>query len=487
MNSEKISKYLKQLDEGIWELSTDFKPHMRVPGRIYGTEKIINDIKKDRTLEQCANVASLPGIKSYSIVLPDGHEGYGFPIGGVAATDYYEGVISPGGVGFDINCGVRLIRTNLTIDDVRPVSRKLIDALYENIPSGVGSDGYIEIYEKELDGVLEDGAEWAVEKGFGWEEDLEKIEENGKIEFADPLKVSQKAKKRGKSQLGTLGSGNHFLEVEYVDKIYNEKISKKYGITEIGQIVIMIHTGSRGLGHQVCTDYLTNINKKFKNYWSTIPDRELVYVPTMSKEGMDYFSAMCAAANYAWANREIITHEVRNTFEKIFEDNAEALEMDTVYDLAHNILKLETHKINGKKHKLYIHRKGATRAFGPENMEIPKIYRDVGQPVLIPGNMQSGSYLLSGTKRAMDETFGSTCHGAGRRMSRTRARKNYRGKQIIEKLYKEGIYVKSRSSAIIAEEAPQVYKEIDEVIKSVEIAGISKAVARLRPLGVIKG
>ncbi len=479
---------IKKIDDVRWEIPKGTLPCMKVPGRVYATENLIKKMQKDRTLIQAAGVACLPGIYKYSIVLPDGHEGYGFPIGGVAAIDAEEGVISPGGIGYDINCGVRLIRTNLTIDDIRPKIKELVDTLFKNVPSGVGSKGLVRIKSQtEFDEVLKYGAEWAVENGYGVERDLDVLEENGRMEYADPTKVSSNAKKRGMPQLGSLGSGNHFLEIQYADRIFDEKIAKAFGIEEEGQVFIMIHTGSRGLGHQVCSDYLRRMEKEFKDIVSKLPDRELIYAPLDSDVAEDYFKAMSAAANFAWANRQMIVHWARESFEEVFKEDWETLGMDIVYDVAHNIAKLEEHKVDGKKVKVYVHRKGATRAFPPGHKEIPKKYRDVGQPILIPGSMGTASYVLAGSEKSMEETFGSTPHGAGREMSRSKALKQFRGSKVASDLEKQGIYVHAASWRGIAEEAPQVYKNIDDVVKAAHEAGIGLLVTRLRPVGVVKG
>ncbi|WP_460127291.1 RtcB family protein [Thermococcus prieurii] len=443
-------------------------------------------MRQDRTLEQAANVAMLPGIYKYSIVMPDGHQGYGFPIGGVAAFDVKEGVISPGGVGYDVNCGVRLIRTNLTEKEVRPRIKELVDTLFKNVPSGLGSKGRVRLHWSQLDDVLADGAKWAVDNGYGWKEDLEHLEEGGRMDGADPNAVSQRAKQRGAPQLGSLGSGNHFLEVQVVDKIYDEEIAKAYGLFE-GQVVVMVHTGSRGLGHQVASDYLRIMEKANRKYGIPWPDRELVSVPFGSEEGQRYFSAMKAAANFAWANRQMITHWVRESFEEVFKRKAEDMEMHIVYDVAHNIAKVEEHEVDGRKVKVVVHRKGATRAFPAGHPDVPRAYRDVGQPVLIPGSMGTASYVLAGAEGSMRETFGSSCHGAGRLLSRKAATRQYRGDRLRNELMRRGIYVRAASLRVVAEEAPGAYKSVDNVVSVVHQAGIAKLVARMRPMGVAKG
>ncbi|MEM2460987.1 MAG: RtcB family protein, partial [Candidatus Hadarchaeales archaeon] len=434
---------LKRIDEVRWEIPQDYKPGMRVPARIYADEEMIREMGKDLTLEQAANVSFLQGIYKYSITLPDGHQGYGFPIGGVAATDAETGVISPGGVGYDINCGVRVLRTNLTKEEVIPKLHQLVETLFRNVPSGLGSTGHVRLTPQQLDEVLELGAKWAVENGFGWKEDLERLEEGGCMEGADPKKVSTEAKKRGFPQLGSLGSGNHFLEVQVVDRIYDPEVAKVFGLEREGQVTVMIHTGSRGLGHQVCSDYLRTMERAAHHYRIHLPDRELVNVPFTSPEGEAYFSAMKGAANFAWANRQMITHWVRQSFEQVFGREAEALGLHVIYDVAHNIAKLEEHKVNGEKKEVVVHRKGATRAFGPGHPQVPSLYRKVGQPVLIPGDMGTASYLLVGTERAMEESFGSTAHGAGRHLSRAAALRQFRGDEIRNELGERGIYVKA--------------------------------------------
>ncbi|AEH61525.1 protein of unknown function UPF0027 [Methanosalsum zhilinae DSM 4017] len=476
---------LKRIDEYTWEIPREYKPFMRVPGRIYVSRKMLNDVEK-QTIDQVANVASLPGIQKYSMAMPDAHLGYGFPIGGVAAFDSEEGVISPGGVGFDINCGVRLIRTDLHVDDVRPVIRELIKKLFEAVPSGLGSKSRLRASDSELDDAFVHGSRWAVEAGYGVEADIEHCEGSGFIEGADPSKVSAKARKRGKPQLGTLGSGNHFLEVQYVDNIYDNDAASVFGLEE-GQVTIMVHCGSRGAGHQICTDHLRVLSQSVKNYGISIPDKQLACAPATSTEAQDYFKAMACAANYAWANRQIITHWTREVFEQVFGRDAESLGMDLVYDVAHNVAKLEEHIIDGRKKKVYVHRKGATRAFPPGHSEVPRKYRDIGQPVLLPGSMGSASFVLHGTQEGMDLTFGSACHGSGRAMSRKQAKGTYSGEDVKKKLEKMGIYVEAMSPAVIAEEAPEVYKKSSDVVDVVHELGIARKVARVLPMGVAKG
>jgi tRNA-splicing ligase RtcB len=476
-----------KIDDLRWEIPQEYKRGMRVPARIYADVDLLNEMHKDLTLDQAANVSFLQGIYKYSITLPDGHQGYGFPIGGVAATDFEEGVISPGGVGYDINCGVRLLRTNFDKEDVEPKVRQLVETLFKNVPSGLGSTGHVKLSLSQLDEVLRYGAKWAVENDFGWEEDLERLEEGGCMMGADPSKVSTAAKQRGFPQLGSLGSGNHFLEVEYVDKIFDPEVARAFGIEREGQVMVLIHTGSRGLGHQVCSDYLRTMERAVRQYKIELPDRELVNVPINSPEGQAYFSAMACAANFAWANRQMIVHWVRQSFEQVFGQDAEGAGLHIVYDVAHNIAKIEEHKVDGGRRKVCVHRKGATRAFGPGHPDVPALYRNVGQPVLIPGDMGTASYVLVGTEQAMNETFASTAHGAGRHLSRTAALKKFRGEEIRRELEGRGIVVRAAKTSVIAEEAPGSYKDIDKVVKVSHDAGIAKMVARLKPMGVAKG
>lgn len=460
---------------------------MKTSGIIYANNGMIERIRMDNAPEQVANVAMLPGIVGKSMAMPDIHWGYGFPIGGVAAMDEENGVISPGGVGYDINCGVRLLRTNLQVTDIdtRTIQR-LVDEMFINVPSGLGSKAKVHLNRKQLDDVLTFGAKWAIENGYGWKEDTEYIEEHGCLEYADISKVSTEAKQRGAPQLGSLGAGNHFLEIQKVAEIYDQTAAKAFGIKNSGQIMVMIHTGSRGFGHQVCTDHLRVLEQAVKKYNIWLPDRQLACAPVTSREGQDYLKAMACAANFAWSNRQMIVHWIRESFEKILQQRAEDLDMGIVYDVCHNIAKLEEHEIEGKKRKVYVHRKGATRSFGPDKPEVPLQYRDVGQPVLIPGDMGTKSYLLRGTKGS-EETFGSTCHGAGRVISRTQAVHQYRGEQIMNDLKKKGIYAHPASWKVMAEEAPDAYKDVGEVVNVTHGAGISLKVAKLLPLGVVKG
>jgi len=448
---------------------------------------MIPHIRGDNAPEQAANTTMLPGIVGKALAMPDIHWGYGFPIGGVAATDSEKGVISPGGVGFDINCGVRLVRTNLHINNLSEVKiKELIDEMFRNVPSGLGSEAKIKLNKVELNDILKMGASSSIEKGYGWKQDIDFLEENGCLDYADISTVSEKAKQRGMSQVGSLGAGNHFLEIQKVADIYDSDAAKVFGIKELGQITVMIHTGSRGFGHQVCTDHLKVLEQAVRKYNIWLPDKQLACAPVNSKEGQSYLKAMACAANFAWANRQLIVHWVRESFEKVMHDNAENMDMNIIYDVCHNIAKLEEHEIEGKKRLVYVHRKGATRAFGPGKKEIPLKYRETGQPVLIPGDMGTESYLLKGTKES-EETFGSTCHGAGRVMSRHQAIHKWRGEEIVRELKNRGIYVHAASFRVLAEEAPGAYKDIREVVEVTHGAGISKKVVRLVPLGVVKG
>jgi len=478
---------LIKIDDYHWQIPQSYKSGMRVPGIIYASEKILESIREEQTPEQVANVAFLSGIVKASLAMPDIHWGYGFPIGGVAAMDIENGVISPGGVGYDINCGVRLLRTNLTEAEVRPKINQLINELFVNIPSGLGSEGKIRISQKEMEQLMLKGASWAVEHGFGSKEDLEVTEEKGCMEGADPSKISDKAIKRGMPQAGTLGSGNHFLEVQVVKEIFDPEIASVMGINEVGQILVLIHTGSRGFGHQVCTDHLRVMEEAVSKYGIRLPDRQLACAPIKSPEGKDYLAAMACAANYAWNNRQCITHWARESFSKVFSKSPQELGMRQIYDVAHNIAKMEEHIVDGRRMKVCVHRKGATRAFPAGHKDIPQCYKRIGQPVLIPGDMGRCSFIAVGTERAMEESFGSTCHGAGRVLSRGAAKRSLKGKDVVRELQEKGITVKAGSIPSLAEEASQAYKDVTEVIEAVHQAGISKKVAMAVPLGVIKG
>jgi tRNA-splicing ligase RtcB len=478
---------LIKIDDYRWKIPESYKTGMKVPGLIYASKEMLESIREDQTPEQVANVAFLPGIVDYSFAMPDIHWGYGFPIGGVAAMDIKNGVVSPGGVGYDINCGVRLLRTSLSEAEVRPRINELINSLFLNVPSGLGSEGKIKISQKEMNQLMVEGARWAVKRGLGSEEDLDVTEEGGCLGSADPSKISDKATKRGMPQTGTLGSGNHFLEIQVVKEIFDSHIASVMGITEIGQILVLIHTGSRGFGHQVCTDHLRIMETAVSKYGIKLPDRQLACAPIESSEGQDYLGAMACAANYAWANRQCIAHWVRESFSKIFGKSPEKLGMRQIYDVAHNIAKIEEHTIDGHRLKVCVHRKGATRAFPAGHKDTPIRYKEVGQPVLVPGDMGRCSFIAVGTQKAMDETFGSTCHGAGRVLSRGAAKRGIRGVDVIRELESRGIIVKAGSIPSLAEEASQAYKDITEVIDVVHQAGISKKVAMAIPMGVIKG
>lgn len=481
-----VAGILEKIDDYRWRIPKSYKQGMRVDGVIYADAGMIADIGNDKAPEQVANVAFLPGIVRHSMAMPDIHWGYGFAIGGVAATDVDAGgVISPGGVGFDINCGVRLIRTGLSEAEVQPKLRELIYALYSDVPAGVGSTGEIRIGGSDERKLLVEGSAWVVKHGYGRQEDLEYTEERGAIKGANPDDVSKRAYERGKDQSGTLGSGNHFLEVQVIDEIYDEAAAAAFGVG-LGQVTLMIHSGSRGLGYQVCDEYSKDMIRCLSKYNISVPDRQLACAPVNSEEGKAYLGAMKCAANYAWANRQCLMHLARLVFEKVFRKGPKDLGMDLVYDVAHNIAKIEKYTIDGKERTLCVHRKGATRAFPPGHPDLPAKYAKVGQPVIIPGDMGRNSYLLAGTRKA-EETFYSTCHGAGRRMSRTAAISACRGRSIARELEAKGIIVKSSGRETLAEEAPEAYKDVNEVVNVVHGAGISKKVCKMRPLGVIKG
>ncbi len=474
---------LESIDAFRHRIPRDPARGMRTDVIVYASRAILDQISKDLSLEQAMNVATLPGIVGPSLAMPDIHQGYGFPIGGVAATDYEHGVVSPGGVGFDINCGVRLVATSLCEDEVRPRLRDLVNQVFRDVPCGTGGEGFVKINESQLEEVLLHGARWMVENGYGDRRDAEFAEAGGALDDADPGRVSARAKQRGRPQLGTLGSGNHFLEIQFVEKVHDEAAARAMNIAE-GRVVVLIHSGSRGLGHQVCTDYLAEMGAAMKKYNITLPDRQLACVPTQSPEGQAYLAAMCAAANFAWANRQGITHFLRGAFKRIF---GEGVRLDLVYDVCHNIAKHERYEVDGKKRDVLVHRKGATRAFPPGHREIPEAYRTVGQPVLVPGSMGTASWVMVGAQGAMEQTFGTVCHGAGRLMSRTAARKGRNAREVQKKLEEEGILVKSETRDGILEEIPEAYKNVDEVIEVVAQAGLARKVARLRPMGVIKG
>ncbi|MGD9013039.1 MAG: RtcB family protein [Desulfobacterales bacterium] len=476
----------KQLDAHLFEVPATFREDMRVPARFYADAELLKGIITDNSLQQLINTATLPGVVKYALAMPDIHQGYGFPIGGVVATALPDGVISPGGVGYDINCGVRLLATHLNHEEISPFVDDLASVLYTNCPSGVGKGGHIKLKGRELDQVLSQGARWAVKKGFGSEADLECTEESGCLDGANPEKVSPRAKDRGQKQVGTLGAGNHFIELDIVETVLEPGIAQRIGLQE-GQIAVQIHCGSRGLGHQVCGDYVKRFQKSISRYGLNLPDRELVCAPLSSPEGQDYLAAMKAAANYAFANRQVLTFHIRRSFEQVLTGRVSNHHVFQIYDIAHNRAKIETHQIDGKNVQLCVHRKGATRAFGPGSPELPSVYRDIGQPVLVPGSMGTASWVLVGTRESMTQTFGSTCHGAGRTMSRKKARKAIRGVTLREELEGRGIHILAGSMPGLAEEAPAAYKDVDRVVEVVHTAGIAKKVARLKPIAVIKG
>ncbi|MBU0586604.1 RtcB family protein [Candidatus Micrarchaeota archaeon] len=474
---------IKQLGEAVWEIEKEGE--MNVSALIFGTKPVMEKMKTDRTLLQLKNAASLEGIVNHAMVMPDGHEGYGFPIGGVAAFDAENGIISPGGIGYDINCGVRLITTGMTVDQVKPKIKQFADKLFVNVPSGVGSKGKLRLQHDELDKVAREGVEWAVENGFGWKEDLERTEEYGKMEGADPSKVTPTAKARGKSQLGTLGAGNHFLEIQKVEKIMDERTAKAFGLVE-NEVVIMVHCGSRGYGHQICTDHLGTLLSLANRMNLKLLDKELVYAPLHTKEAQDYLAAMKCAVNFAFANRQIIMHWVRETFDEIY-GKGNSDNMHLVYDVAHNIAKVEEHEVEGKRTKLMVHRKGATRAFPAGRPELPPIYRSTGQPVIIPGSMGTASYVLVGNEKGKI-SWHSTCHGSGRVMSRGQAIRTHDPNKIVKDLAEQqGIYIRATDKKVISEEAPDAYKNVDDVVQSVALAGISNIVAKVKPMAVVKG
>lgn len=478
---------VERVDDFRYRIPSSFKACMRTDAIIFADDTMMQSIKRDNAPEQAANVACLPGIVGKSFAMPDIHWGYGFPIGGVAAFDAEEGIISPGGIGYDVNCGVRLVRTDLSVEDVRPRIKELVDSAFANVPSGVGEKGKLRLSQAEIDDVLEGGAEWAVSRGYGWEADLESCEEGGRMKGADSSKVDPKAKQRGAPQLGTLGGGNHFLEIQRVDEIFDEEAARAFGLDRVDQVTVSIHSGSRGCGHQIAGDYIRVMERAIKTYGIEVPDRQLACAPVTSDEGMACFAAMSAAANYAWANRQLILHWLRESFESVLGKPAEDMGMDLVYDVAHNICKRERHNVNGRDMEVFVHRKGATRAFDSSREEVPSKYRAAGQPVLIPGDMGSASYVLAGTAGAMAETFGSTCHGAGRQMSRKAAVRRFSVNEVISSLRERGIYLRAASKDGIVEEAPGAYKDVDNVVKVAHGAGISKLVARLKPMGVMKG
>jgi tRNA-splicing ligase RtcB (3'-phosphate/5'-hydroxy nucleic acid ligase) len=481
-------KDIRKISDTVWEIPMTYKECMRVPARIYATEKLIREMD-DGVIDQVTNVASLPGIVNYAYCMPDGHWGYGFPIGGVAAMDARTGVISPGGIGFDVNCGMRLVLTNLTYDEVKPHLRELVDKLFARVPAGVGSSGFVRISQDEFRHAVELGARWCLKNGYGWPEDLDLTEESGCISGADASKISNKAVERGFKQIGTLGSGNHYLEIQVAkpENVFDQELARSFGITIPDQVVIMFHCGSRGFGHQVATDYLRLfLDVMEKKYDIKILDRELACAPFSSREGQDYFAAMKCAINMSFANRQVILHRIREVFSDVFRKDPAELGLRQVYDVAHNTAKLEKHRIDGQTRELLVHRKGATRAFGPGLEGLPEVYKKTGQPIILGGSMETGSYLLAGVESG-SQTFYSTAHGSGRTMSRRQAKKQFRGKKLQQDMEARGIYVRSVSYSGLAEEAGPAYKDIDDVVSATEQAGISKRVARLIPVGNVKG
>ncbi len=476
---------IEQVDETRWRIPRHGK--MRVDGIVYASPPMMEQIRQDESLQQVANVAHLPGILSASLAMPDIHWGYGFPIGGVAAMDAEEGVVSPGGVGYDINCGVRFMRTALTEEDVRPRLRQLVTQLFQQVPTGMGAGRKdLHLTKSDMQGVMEQGAHWAVKKGLGTQRDLEVLEEGGRIDGADPGLISDRAMERGQPQLGSLGSGNHFAEIQYVSEIYDEEAARAFGLFK-DQVTVMIHSGSRGFGHQVCTDHLKAMLDASARYGIELPDRQLCCAPIRSPEAKRYFGAMAAAANFAFANRQVMSHWARESFMAALEMNPREVGMETVYDVCHNIAKFETFEMDGKKVRACVHRKGATRAYPPGNPQVPKVYREVGQPVMIPGDMGRYSYVLAGSDRAYAETFGSTCHGAGRQLSRKAAKKAAKGRRLLEELEDKGVIVMAAGMGTVAEEMPEAYKDVSDVVDVVDRAGLSRKVAQLRPMGVVKG
>jgi len=491
---------LQKVRDYVWEIPQE--GGMNAPARILASEQLLDEISEDKTLQQLKNSTHLPGVQKYNVCMPDGHQGYGFPVGGVAGIDAENGCISPGAIGYDINCGVRMMKTNLSYDDLQGREEELVDALFANVPSGLGGGGIFEGSKEDVENILKHGVEWALANDYAVPDDLAHCEDEGKRPEADPARVSQKAKDRGKNQVGSLGSGNHFLEVQRVTDVYREDVAAEFGLEE-DQVVVLIHCGSRGLGHQVCTDYLREIEQAHQGLLDRLPDKELAAAPAGSQLAEDYYGAMCAAINFAWVNRQLIMHRTRQVFEKVFDRDWEAMEMDLLYDVAHNIGKKEVHElgvdadgnavpeedaVDHEERELYVHRKGATRAFPAGRPELPPAYRDVGQPIIIPGSMGAGSYVLRGGERSLSETFGSTAHGAGRLMSRTQAKQEFWGEDVQDDLREQNrIYVKAQSGATVAEEAPGVYKDVDEVVRVSDALGIGDRVARTYPVCNIKG
>ena len=476
----------KRISDYIFEVPRSYRHDMRVPARLYADDVLLEEALDDKSLEQLVNTATLPGVACWALAMPDIHQGYGFPIGGVVATELPDGVISPGGVGYDINCGVRLLGTHLDYEDVQPYLDDLASALQENCPSGLGQGGEFRLSTAEVEDIARKGARWALEKGMATEADLERTEESGRIGGADPSKVSARAKERGRNQIGTVGSGNHFIEVDVVEEVFDEKAADRMGLSP-GRIVVQIHCGSRGFGHQICTDYVKLFQKSVHKYGITLPDRELVCAPLSSPEGRDYLAAMRAAANFAFCNRQVLTYLIRRSFQDVLAGQGVKPWVYQIYDVAHNIAKVEEHEVDGRRMELCVHRKGATRAFGPGRPEVPGVYRDIGQPVLVPGSMGTASWVLVGTEGSMAQTFGSSCHGAGRTMSRRQAKREVRGQELRGELEASGVRVRAGSMSGLAEEAPIAYKDVDRVIEVVHNAGIARKVARIVPAAVVKG
>jgi tRNA-splicing ligase RtcB len=477
---------LVRINDYEWEIPKSFRQDMRVPVRIFATQRLLQKVMEDASLEQAVNSATLPGLVGHVLVMPDMHQGYGFPIGGVAATRLPDGVISPGAIGYDINCGVRLLASQIEFEAAKPLLSELATALNNYCPSGVGEKGAIRMTNEELDRVCRDGSRWALKAGYASEADLQRTEEGGRLEGADPSKVSPRAKERGRPQLGTLGAGNHFIEVDVVDQVLEPEAARVMGLVE-GNLVVQIHCGSRGFGHQICTDYVEEFQSAVRRYKIQLPDRELVCAPLSSPEGQNYLAAMRSAANYAFANRQVLAHSARKAFEQVFAGKIHNWHLHQVYDIAHNMGKIEEHMVGGQSLKVCVHRKGATRAFGPGAPELPAEYQAIGQPVLVPGSMGTASWVLVGTEASMERSFGSSCHGAGRVMSRSRAKKEVRGEKLRQDLEHEGIHIRAGSMAGLAEEAPLAYKDVDEVVETVVGAQIARKVARLKPVAVIKG
>lgn len=482
-----ISKHdLDRISELVWQVPQEYRADMRVPARMYADEELLDDALRDKSVEQLINTATLPGIVKYAIAMPDIHQGYGAPVGGVFATSARDGVISPGAVGYDINCGVRVLASQIHVQEIRPYLQKLASELYLNCPSGVGVSGSVNLRREDLDDILDRGADWTLERGYALESDLPRTEEYGRIPYADAARVSHKAKERGIDQLGTLGAGNHFIEVDRVAAVYDEQAARVLNLFE-NQVVVQIHCGSRGLGHQVCQDYVDRFQRVVKEYNIILPDRELVAAPYASPEGQEYVGAMGAAANFAFANRQVLAFHIRRSFANVLKGSVRDFSLHQVYDIAHNMAKVEEHDVDGKQAQLLVHRKGATRAFGPDSPVLPDDLKPIGQPVLIPGSMGTMSFILVGTAGSMAQTFGSSCHGAGRVWSRHRAKKEVRGEKLRAEMQDRGIAVRAGSMSGLAEEAPQAYKDVARVVQVVQDAGIGKIVARLEPLAVIKG